>query len=170
MKTLKCLLTVLHWHAPYVKPGTGAALGANAWSSSRAPTLGKEGSEGKLPVKALNVLTAFLRAGLMEEHDDDADATYAERWPFPLRYVEAHMLPKRSNAFAHLNLFGPPRDEESEMYVEREERQRVFHKKFHAIISSGVEAAKREGGEVGRAAAGVAKVLIEGMEGFELDR
>ena len=79
------------------------------------------------------------------------------------------MLPNRSNAFAHLNLFGPPRDEESEMYLEREGRQRIFHKRFHAILSSGVEAAKRGGGEVGRAAAGVAKAIVEGMEGFELD-
>ena len=168
VKTLKCLLTVLHWHAPSLTPGTGPVVGANAWSSSRAPTLGKEGSEGKLTVKTLNVLATFLRAGLMEEHNADEDAMYAEKWPFPLRYVEAHMLPKRSNAFAHLNLFGPPRDEESEMYVEREERHRIFHTRFYAIVSSEVEAAKREGGEVGRAAAGVAKVLTEGMEGFEL--
>ena len=80
------------------------------------------------------------------------------------------MLPKRSNAFAHLNLFGPPRDEESEMYVECEERQRIFQKRFNAVVASGVEGAKREGGEVGRAAAGVAKALAEGMEGFESDK
>lgn len=170
VKTLKCLLTVLHWHAASVAPGKGPAAGTSAWTSSRAPALRKEGSEGKLSVKTLYVLAAFLRAGLKEEHDVDADAACSEKWPFPLRYMEAHMLPKRSNAFAHLNLFGPSRDEESEMYVEREERQRIFRKRFFAIVSSGVEAAKREGGEVGRAAAGVAKVLTEGMEGFELDR
>ena len=170
VKTLNCLLTVLHWHVSSVTPGKGAAAGANAWSSSRAATLGKQGSEGKLTVKMLNVMAAFLRAGLKEEHNADAGGTCYEKWPFPLRYVDAHMLPNRSNAFAHLNLFGPPRDEESEMYVNREERQRVFQKKFLAIVSSGVETAKREGGEVGRAAAGVARVLAEGMEGFELDR
>lgn len=168
VKTLKCLLTVLHWHAASPTIGKGAAAGANAWSSSRAPTLGKEGSEGKLPIKTLNVLAAFLRAGL-KGHDVNADATCSQRWPFPLRYIEAHMLTKRSNAFAHLNLFGPPRDEESEMYIEREERQRIFQKRFYAIVSRGVEAAKREGGEVGRAAAAIAKVLAEGLKGFELD-
>ena len=170
MKTLKCLLTVLHWHAAALTTGKGAGAGANAWSSSRAPTLGKEGLDGKLPVKTLNVLAAFLRAGLNDEHGAAADATYSQKWLFPLRYVDAHMLPKRSNAFAHLNLFGPSRDEESEMYVEREERQRIFQQRFYAIVSSGVEAAKREGGEVGRAAAGVAKVLAEGMEDYESDR
>lgn len=80
------------------------------------------------------------------------------------------MLPKRSNAFAYLNLFEPLRNEESEMYVEREERQRIFQKRFDAIVFSGVEAAKREEGEVGRAAARVAKALAEGMEGFESHR
>ena len=170
VKTLKCLLTVLHWQSASFTPGQGAAVRADAWSSSRAPTIGKDRSEGRLPVKTLNVLAAFLRAGLHEEHDADAGGASSEKWPFPLRYVEAHMLPKRSNAFAHLNLFGPARDEESEMYVEREERQRVFKKRFDAVVASGVEDAKREGGEVGRAAAGVAKARAEGMEGFESDR
>ena len=169
MKTLKCLLTVLHWRTASVTSGKGAAAGVNAWSSSRASTLGKQGSEGKIPIKTLNVMAALLSAGFKEEHDADADGTYLEKWPFPLRHVEAHMLPKHSNAFTHLNLFGPPRDEESEMYVNREERQRIFQKKFHAIVSSGIEAAKREGGEVGRAAAGVAKVLVEGMESSKLE-
>lgn len=146
--------------------GKGAIVGANPWSSLRAPTLGKEGSEGKLPVKTLNVLAAFISAGLNAEDRADANATYSKKWPFPLRHVETHMLPKRSNTFAHLNLFGPSRDEENEMYVEREERQKIFQKSFHAIISSRVEAAKKEGGEVGRAAAGVARVLPEKNGGF----
>ena len=170
VKTLKCLLTVLHWHPTSSTPGNGTGAGANAWSSSlQAPTSGKPGSEGKISVKTLNVVAAFLSVGLKEEHDADAGSRYYEKWPFPLRYVEAHMLPNRSSPFAHLNLFGPPRDEECEMYVSREERQRIFQKRFQAIVSNGVEAAKREGGEMGRAAAGVAKVLAEGIEGFELD-
>lgn len=115
-------------------------------------------------------MAAYLSAGLREEHDTDAAGTHYEKWPFPLRYVEAHTLPNRSNGFAHLNLFAPPRDEESEMYPNREDRQRIFQKKFMAAVSRGIDAAKREGGEVGRAAAGVAKVLAEGMEGFELER
>ena len=170
VKTLKCLLTVLNWHAASLTPDTGAVAGINAWSSSRAPTIAKQGSEGKLSIKMLNVLAALLRAGIKREHGADVDAMCSEKWPFPLCLVEAHMLPERSNAFAHLNLFGPPRDEESEMYIDREERQRIFQKRFHATVSRGVEAAKREGGEVGRAAAGVAKILAEGMEGFEPDR
>jgi len=169
VKTLRCLLTVLHWHAPTptMKPGAGSAL-TNAWTSSRAPTLGSTGSEGKLPVKTLNALAAFLRAGLVPPPESE-NGPYQSKWPFPLRHVEAHMLPTRSNAFAHLNLFGQPRDEEGEMYVEREERQQTFHQIFRATVEKGVDAAKKEGGEVGRAASGVGKAIEEGIEGFEPD-
>lgn len=55
------------------------------------------------------------------------------------------------------------------MYSEREERQRVFHRLFFSTVKSNVEVAKREGGEIGRAAAGVGKALVEGMDGFELE-
>ncbi len=79
------------------------------------------------------------------------------------------MIPTRSNAFAHLNLFGAVRGEEGEMYVEREERQRVFHRRFYATVYSNIEMARKEGGEGGRAAARVGKVLMEGMDGFEFD-
>ena len=129
--------------------------------------MGKEGSEGKLLVKLLNVLAMFLRAGLVEGSGIGEQDAGVERWPFPLRYVEAHMLPKRSNAFAHLNLFGPPRDEDGDMYVELEERQRVFYKRYQATILSRAEDMKREGGEVGRAAAGVGKAVAVRMEGFD---
>lgn len=164
VKTLKCLLTVLHWHAPAPTTAKGGA-GSNIWTSSRAPTLGNAGAEGKLPVKTLNALAALLRAGLVPEEVEVGP--YQSKWPFPLRHAEAHMLPTRSNAFAHLNLFGPPRDEEGEMYVEREERQRIFHKRFRSTVQMGLEAAKKEGGEVGRAASGIGKAVEEGMEGLE---
>jgi pre-rRNA-processing protein IPI1 len=76
------------------------------------------------------------------------------------------MIPTRSNAFAHLNLFGSSRDEEGEMYIDREDRQRVFRKRFQAVVELGVENAKKEGGEAGRAAAVLAKMLKEGMDDY----
>ena len=169
VKTLKCLLTVLHWHDSTPKSAGPGGARASTWTSSRAANLGSTGSAGKLPVKTLNVLAAFLRAGLNSISNEDDNITFQSKWPFPLHHVECHMLPKRSNAFAHLNLFGPSRDEEGEMYVEREERQKNLHKMFRTAIDLGVEAARREGGEVGRAAAGVGKAIEEGMEEFEPD-
>lgn len=167
VKTLKCLLTVLHWHAPAPANGTsGRTSSSNAWTTTRVPTLGTANAEGSLPVKTLNALAAFLQAGL--RHAEEVEEVPSP-WPFPLRHVECHMIPKRSNVFAHLNLFGALRDEEGEMYVEREERQRIFHRRFYATVQSNVETARKEGGEGGRAVTRVGKALTEGMEGFEPD-
>ena len=155
VKMLKCFLAMLGW------PNEATAA---AWSSSKA-SFGKGGSEGKVLVKNLNTLASFLRVGLVPIHDT-RNAVMVSR--FPLWHVQHQLLPtRRSNCYAHLNLFGPPRDEESEVYEDREARQRIFHMRFQQAIERALEAAKREGGEVGRAAAGVKKVLVEGMDGFE---
>ena len=59
------------------------------------------------------------------------------------------MLPTRSNAFGHLNLFGPPRDEEREMYEDVRDRRRVFKGLgYEAAIARGVEGMKKGAGEV----------------------
>jgi len=76
------------------------------------------------------------------------------------------MIPTRSNTFAHLNLFGSPRDEDGEMYIDREDRQRVFNQRFQAQVMKGTTEAKKEAGEAGRAAAILTKVLKEGMKDF----
>ena len=161
IKTLKCLMTVLHWDV-----STKGESGGK-WTSSRAVNLGSAGSDGKISVKSLNALAAFLHAGLAPPVEP---VPFVSKWPFPYRNVECHMIPKRSNAFAYLNLFGSPRDEESEMYVEREERQSVFGRRFQSAVENGVDAARKEGGETGRAAAGVDKALTNGMAGFESER
>lgn len=154
VKTLKCFLAMLGW------PNDAAA---DAWSTIKA-SFGKGGSEGKVLVKNLNILALFLRAGMVPV-DESEDPALVSR--FPLWHVQHQLLPKRSSCYAHLNLFGPPRDEESEVYEDREARQRIFNMRFQRAVETALEAAKREGGEVGRAAAGVKKVLVDGMDGFE---
>ena len=53
------------------------------------------------------------------------------------------------------------------MYEEREERQRVFEKRFRAAVEYNVENAKKVGGQYGRIAAAVGGVVAEGMKDFE---
>ena len=165
VKTLKCLITLLRWHSLVVTNDSKAARRDGSWTTLPAPNLGNVSSEGKLYVKTLNALAAMLHAGLSPT--PESEGKQLSKWPFPLRNVECHMIPKRSNAFAHLNLFGPRRDEEGEMYVEREERQKVFHRRFGPTVEGGHQAAIKEGGEVGRAAARIGKVLAEGMKDFD---
>ncbi|KAI9878154.1 MAG: rRNA processing protein [Pleopsidium flavum] len=156
MKTMKCFLALLGWK---IDDGTAK------WSSSKA-SFGKAGSEGKALVKNLAVLASFIRVGLLpcSEMIDEELASN-----FPLWETYYHTLPKRSHCFAHLNLFGPPRDEESEMYEDHEERQRMFHARFQKPVERGLETTKKEGGEVGRAAAVVFKVVSEGIDGYDIN-
>lgn len=151
VKTLKTLLTALAWTDDATLAG---------WTSSRA-IIGRAGSGDKSLAKALNVLALFLRAGL--EWPQAADIKSKPNF-FPLRHVDAHMIPKKSNPYGYLNLFGPPRDEESQGYEDREERQMIFANMFQDRVGKGAAAARKEGGEVGRAGATVVKALEDGME------
>ena len=154
VKTLNCFLAMLGW------PNEEQVA---SWSSTKA-SFGKAGSENKVLVKNLHTMASFLRAGLEIEPTGDYHSNM-----FPLWHIRQHRLTKRSNCFAHLNLFGPPRDEESEMYEDREGRQRVFQRRFYKAIEKGLDGARREGGEVGRAAAIVQRVLVDGMWEYELE-
>ncbi|KAL9632905.1 MAG: hypothetical protein Q9164_005017 [Protoblastenia rupestris] len=153
VKTLKSFITVLGW--PIQEPDKGKG----EWTSTTST------ATGPVTVKTLNILATFLRHGLLPPASVAKDTSARQRrytFSFPLSNTEAHMLPIRSNAFGHLNLFGPPRDEEREMYEDVRDRRRVFKGLgYEAAIARGVEGMKKGAGEVGRAAANIGKVLKE---------
>ena len=148
-KTLSCFLTVLGW----------TTQDTMKWSSNRA-SFGKAGSEGRPIARILQALAEFVRAGIGDQsadasHEGDGDVQGAR----PLWYSNQHQLPQRSNAFGYLNLFGLPQDEAVEMLEYCEDRRRVFDNSFRGPIETGLKAARKEGGEVGRAAASLTKAL-----------
>ena len=155
VKTLKCFLASLGWSTEATNDSW--SRGNSLWEQS--------GLKDNNHAKTLHTLALFLRIGL--EPNIEEEIKKPSEWPFPLWQVEAHMIPKRSHAFRYLNLFGPPRDEDGEMYEDREERQRIFHKRFQSAIEKGLEVAKGSGGDIGRAAANVKKVLFTGIKDFE---
>jgi len=152
VKTLKSFMSMMGW---------AVTSGSSKWTTASKASFGKA---GKAFPRQLLVLAQFLKAGLVESEAEAAVSVGAGS--FPLVDVERHMIPTRSNAYAHLNLFGSSRDEEGEMYIDREDRQRVFQKRFQAVVQAGMENAKKEGGEAGRAAAVLNKVLLEGMADY----
>ncbi|TVY45026.1 Pre-rRNA-processing protein [Lachnellula subtilissima] len=152
VKTLKSFMTMMGW---------ATTSGTSKWTSASKASFGKA---GKAFPRQLLVLAQFLKAGLVESGAEASLGLSVSS--FPLVDVEKHMIPTRSNAFAHLNLFGSSRDEEGEMYIDREDRQRVFQKRFQAAVQVGMEIARKEAGEVGRAAAVLNKVLVEGMADY----
>ena len=154
VKTLNTLLTALAWTDDATMTG---------WTSSRA-IIGRAGSGDKSLSRALNVLASVLRTGLERQTTTDIPP---KSNTFPLWHVEAHMIPKKSDAYGYLNLFGASKDEESKAYEDREERQRVCIDRFQNRIEKGAAAARKEGGEVGRAGATVIKALEEGLKNTE---
>lgn len=142
--------------------GWAAATETSTWTSASKASFDKS---GKMLPRQLLVLAQFIRAGLMEDEAEN-QMRFVGYGPFGLENRHM-MMPNVPNAFAHLNLFGSPRDEEGEMYVDREGRQRVFHHRFLAAVEKGVEKAKKEAGEAGRAGAVLGKALKDGMADFD---
>lgn len=185
VRGLKCLCVVLGWgrggesqqprgSGVGVKKNGGAGEAAGGeWTSMTTTAAGGGdggGAQGKLrgvgvTVKAVGTLAAFLRCGLLPDKRGAVEELRMGRGRalgWPLWNVQAHMLPDRPNAFGYLNLFGERRDEEGEVYEDVEDRRRVFKLLgYEAAISRGVEGMRKEGGEVGRAAGMLMKVLKE---------
>jgi pre-rRNA-processing protein IPI1 len=109
--------------------------------------------------RTLQALAEFVHAGIGQQSANavkTGDATLHS--DFPMWYSVQHQVPQKSNAFGYLNLFGMPKYE-AEMLEDCEDRRRVFDKTFRASVEMGLEAARREGGDVGRAAAVLTKAL-----------
>ena len=148
-KTLNCFLTMLGW----------STQDAMKWSSNRA-SFGKSGSEGRPMARTLLALAEFVDAGIGQRAADARVGEGPARQDSVTIWCSSqHQLPQKSNAFGYLNLFGTPKDDETEMLEDREDRQRVFDKSFRTTIEIGLEVARKEGGEIGRAAATLTKIL-----------
>lgn len=157
VKTLRTFQNLLSWNTATMTEKITTVNGT--WSNSKPS--GNLGSS-KLLVRQLISLSRLLTAGLRRptlDHERRVAARQASA-NFPLCHQTSHMLPKKSNPFGYLNLFGAPRDVESEVYEDAEERVEVFIELGMAeAFRHGVSEAKKEGGEVGRAAASVDKAL-----------
>ena len=153
VKTLKSFVAVLGW------AGAEAEGKHGKWTTGRVSFGTAEGG-GKVRVKALTVLAAFLRLGLVNQLAGSEDETRGlTLWP--LWHTRQHMLPRRSNCYAYLGLFGVVKDEENEIHEDAEARQRVFELRFRRTVENGLESAKRESGEMGRAGGIGMRVLKE---------
>jgi pre-rRNA-processing protein IPI1 len=148
VKTLNCFLAILGWHTQE----------SAKWSSNRV-SLGKAGTDGKAQARNLQVLADFLSAGMNPVNATVSGDTCHTRLTFPIWHMEHHVLPKRSNPYGYLNLFGTPQDDDMDILEEREDRIRVFNERFASDMEVGLDSARRDGGEIGRAAGLVTKAL-----------
>lgn len=126
--------------------------GNSGWTS--APKMGVRTKDSSSYAQQLSTLARFLQAGLKAE--DTISESQNQYWDCLYR------LDRTRDPFAYINIFGKRRDEDGEMYQDRESRQRVFHRRYASLVRAGTEQAKREGGAPGRAATLLERVLQEG--------
>ena len=157
MKTLRCFVRQLGWELQ---------IKSNGWSSVQSAAA-KPGIDKKVVSHQLQTMAAFIAAGIgppsteaLQVAVNNAKSTY------PLRDVQQHLFPERSNPFAYLHLFGPPPDEDGAAYEDREDRQRLFVDHFKAAIIRGIDEVKKEGGELGRASATVSRAVHDGLADY----
>ena len=160
-RTLRCFLVMFGWQA-----NTGTKVTATSGTPAMI-SYGKTFSDSKSIVKQFSVLVTFLERGLGRKDRTNVRDVSTAAEDYPLRHASQHLISQRSNCFAHLNLFGSVQDEESRMYEDREDRQRFFNLYIWPSLNSGIESSKKEGGEIGRAAAQVTKVIKENMADFQ---
>lgn len=148
VKTLNSFCAMMGWALTTPKAG---------WSSGTRS--GLRAKDAATYARQIAMLSRFLEAGLRAEAEIPEDES--EVWD------NLYRIPQDSNAFEYLNLYGTRRDEEGEMYPSRDARQRVFERRFLEAVMKGADQAKKEGGATGRAAAGLDRVLQDGMGEYE---
>ena len=148
VKTLKTFAAMLGWMS---------STGKDGWSSGGRATQGRAKASLN-QAKTIETLTKFLRVGF--EKGDEQVRDQGGKWDYLYR------ISRDPNAFAYLNLTGIRRDEDGEMYADRESRQRVFYKRFLGAVKQGIEAVKKEGGNTGRAASSLDALLQDADEGM----
>lgn len=143
-QTLECFTTVLGWRS----------TDSSKWSANKASF----GGDVKSTTRIMVVLAEFLRTGLAPEKEPNSTSNILPV-DFPLWQLRAMAIPTKSNAYSYLNLFGPQPEADTQMLEDREDRMEVFSKHFEAVITAGIDAAKKEGGELGRASGLLVKAL-----------
>ena len=190
IKTLKAICVTLHWPVEELNPlSTGQVSSANtkaggSKTTTSTTTTTRPGATAgggwtqtttstttitNLPA-LLNVLIHFLRVGLLPAppSPSPSDSLQPPGPLFPYDLTRRHLLPKRSNAFRHLNLFGAPRDAEGQGYEDMTERRQAFRSLgYEDAVRKGVDGCRRAGGELGRKAGELNKILEEGMRDVE---
>jgi pre-rRNA-processing protein IPI1 len=137
-QTLECVTTVLGWRS----------------TANKASFAG----DVKSMARTMQVLADFLQAGLIT-NKSSSGITNVLASHFPLWQVQTMLVPAKSGAYVHLNLFGPQREDDDQVLDDPEDRLEDFDRHFKAAILAGIETVKKEGGELGRAASVVSKTL-----------
>lgn len=155
VKPLRDLISVLGWAIQ--SPPDIAIKGG--WTNAPRTTFGAKKYGQSFPRQML-VLSKFLEHGLKSESPISWNSN---NW-----FQHLDRVPKTPDPYGYMGLFKPPRDEDGEIYRNREDRQAIFCLRFLKAVCAGADMAKKEGGAAGRAAAILDQTLRDGIEGHEI--
>ncbi|KAK8149772.1 hypothetical protein G3M48_005690 [Beauveria asiatica] len=151
VRTLTTFCAVMGW---------AVASSTKGWTSAANSRTTLKPKDAQNRAKQIVTLSRLLQAGFKDEVP--AESTSTQFWD------NLYVLPRSGSSFEYLNLFMAQRDEDAEMYPNKEARQQIFHKRFLEAILKGIDQTKQEGGVTGRAAVGLEQVLAKGMKDFEV--
>ncbi|KAF2222202.1 hypothetical protein BDZ85DRAFT_220985 [Elsinoe ampelina] len=152
--TLKRLLGILGWQTETKQPGSD---GAKAWTNISNAKLQDTKSRARL----ISVLAHFLDTGL-NPHDHDREVSSRNRAAevFPLFQFDAYAIGTTADPYRYLNLFSETETKDDDAIAVADSLSRAEKLgKYRDAIREGVDKAKKEGGEVGRATRKVALAL-----------
>lgn len=137
--------------------GWAVSSSNGGWTSAARSSM--KAKDAQTLAKQINALCRLLQTGFAEESSESENT---------FQYWDAmYRVPRAPNSFEYLNLSGARRDEEGEMYSNREARQQVFHRKFLDAMTKGLDKAKKEGGATGRAASALEQILKVSLADFQ---
>ena len=148
-KMLKCFVAVFGWDNGF-SDNKESCNNSHVHGNIIKPVNGD-----KAMVRALSVFGQFLQHGIgLRSLDSTTDSGCVH----PFWHVDQHLLPRRSDGFAYLNLFGSAWHSEHLNCADRGDRQKMFQG-YHLLFAEGLEIACQQGGEMGRTAATVIKII-----------
>lgn len=150
-KILKCFLALFGWDQ----------AGMAGCGPSKANT-GHRAFGDKGMARQLQVFSQFIRSGLTASTAKGQLTTESE---FPLWHRSHHVLPEQSHCFGHLDLFGTYQDGDFDICESRADRHRLLLP-YQPVLIQGLDNARREGGELGRIAAIVKKIIQDSIASY----
>lgn len=150
VKTLSTFCAIMGWTV---------STAAKGWSSGSGSRSTMRAKDAQSHAKQIASLTKFLEAGFKSESiPNDVAAQY---------WDNLYRIPRSTNAFEYLNLSGARRDEDGEMYADRQARKQIFQRRFYEAMIKGIEQSKKEGGVTGRAVTKLDQVLQGAMKDYD---
>lgn len=165
-KTLGCFLALLGWQR---SPNSEA----NKWSSNSRVNFGRTSGDSRAQARPLQVLADFLKAGFNDEIGSDQDQDNPMYSCFPIWHLQHHALPTASDPYGYLNLYASPekKNEETQMLEDAEARIRFFKEAGIAtVVEENIASMSKEGGEIGRAAGVLRKIVKGALHSNDTDR